>query len=79
MTVVTPKKIFPNACTKEKLYEMYCLDMSRRQIRNGINAIIKANRGLPKFHQVSIKQIAPSELQEFREIYGMPRGYELPK
>lgn len=56
---------------------MYRLDMSERQMRNGINAIIKENRGLPKFHPVCIQQIAPKELKEFIETYGLPRNYEL--
>ncbi|WP_445718221.1 hypothetical protein [Flavobacterium sp.] len=71
-----PKKM-PHSCTKSQLYDMYCLDMSRRQIRNGINTIIKENRGLPKFHNVRLIQIAPKELKEFIETYGLPRNYEL--
>ena len=71
------KKKFPHSCTKKELFNMYRLDMSERQMRNGINAIIKENRGLPKFHQVCIQQIAPKELKEFIETYGLPRNYEL--
>jgi len=50
--------------------------MSRRQIRNGINAIIKENRGLPKFYNVRLSMVAPKELKEFIETYGLPRNYE---
>lgn len=70
-----PKQM-PHSCTKSQLYDMYCLDMSRRQIRNGINAIIKENRGLDKFHKVCIQQIAPKELHEFIDTYGLPRNYQ---
>jgi hypothetical protein len=73
----TDKIKMPNSCTKKQLYNMYRLDMSERQMRNGINAIIKENRGLPKFHQVCIQQIAPKELKEFVETYGLPKNYEL--
>lgn len=72
----TMKKM-PHSCTKARLYELYCLDMSRRQIRNGINSIIKENRGLPKFHPVKLHQIAPKELKDFIDTYGLPRNYEL--
>lgn len=73
----TDKKKMPNSCSKKELYNMYRLDMSERQMRNGINAIIKENRGLPKLHPVCIQQIAPKELKEFIETYGLPRNYEL--
>lgn len=76
-TTNTAKIKIPNSCTKKQLYDMYRLDLSERQMRNGINAIIKENRGLPKFHQVCIQQIAPKELKEFIETYGLPRNYEL--
>lgn len=56
---------------------MYALDMTRRQIRNGINAIIKENRGLEKFCKVMPRQIWHKELVEFVETYGLPRNYEL--
>ena len=71
----TMKKM-PHSCTKGQLYDMYCLDMSRRYIRNAINTIIKENRGLDKFHQVKLWHVAPKELQEFIDTYGLPRGYE---
>lgn len=71
------KKKMPNSCTKKELYDMYRLDMSERQMRNGINAIIKENRGLPKMHPVCIQQVAPKELKEFIETYGLPKNYEL--
>ena len=73
----TDKKKFPHSCDKTKLYEMYALDMTRRQIRNGINAIIKENRGLEKFCKVMPRQIWHKELVEFVETYGLPRNYEL--
>ncbi|CAM3968070.1 hypothetical protein FLCU109888_11480 [Flavobacterium cucumis] len=73
----TEKKKFPYSCDKKKLFEMYALDMTSRQIRNGINAIIKENRGLPKFGKVMPRQIWHKELIEFMETYGLPRNYEL--
>jgi hypothetical protein len=71
------KKKMPYSCTKKKLYEIYCQDLTVRQIRNGINTIIKSNRNLPKFHTTKVKQIFNKELVEFIEVYGLPRNYEL--
>lgn len=73
----TKLKKMPYSCTKGELYEMYRLDMTERAMRNGINAIIKENRGLPKFHKTCMQQVFNKELQEFIAVYGLPRNYEL--
>lgn len=79
--VKTPKP-FPNSCSQTKLKEMYCLDMSIRQIEANIKTIIIAHRGLDCFvngknGRLKHPTITPAELKEFRETYGLPTGYEL--
>lgn len=73
----TKLKKMPHSCTKSELFEMYRLDMTDREMRNGINTIIRENRGLPKFHPTKKQQVFPKELQEFIAVYGLPRNYEL--
>jgi hypothetical protein len=78
-TLQKPKlKKMPYACTKVLLKKMYMLDLTQRELRNGINGIIKENRGLPKMHPVRLRQVRHNELMEFVEVFGAPRGYEDP-
>lgn len=75
MNNISPKKKVPYSCSKSKLYEMYALDITTRQARNGINEIIRENRGLKRFDPVP-RLIWNQELMEFIETYGLPRNYE---
>jgi len=69
------KKPMPNSCTKKQLFNMYLLDLPKREIRKNINLIIKENRKLIN-EKICNQNISPKELQEFIAIYGLPRNYE---
>jgi hypothetical protein len=71
-----PKKKFPHSCSKKQLFDMYCLDVPSREIRDTINGIIKENRKIETDAKVSKHHVAHSELSQFVAIYGLPRGYE---
>lgn len=71
----TESKILPYSTTKQGLYNMYADQFSYKSLSEKINQIIIDNRGLSLGSNPRVKIIRHLELQEFVEIYGMPKGY----
>jgi len=72
-------KPLPFSTTKKKLLEMYGSQMADKDIRTGINFIIRENRNLPERLPVTKRKIWPQELRQFVKEFGLPQGYSMPE
>jgi hypothetical protein len=71
-------KKLPYATTKKQLQEMYKHNLTSMIVKDSINEIVKKSRedkGL--LFNKNFKTITHNEFQEFIDIWGLPKGYEV--
>ena len=67
-------KILPTLRTKKQLYEFYCPEINRRNLRYWLNEIIAEHRPHASKHT---HNLTFKEFLTFVARYGTPQGYEL--
>ena len=67
-------KILPTLRTKKQLYEFYCPEINRRNLRYWLNEIIAEQRPHASKHT---HNLTFTEFLIFVAWYGTPQGYEL--
>lgn len=67
-------KILPTLHTKKQLYEFYCPEINRRNLRYWLNEIIAEHRPHASKHT---HNLTFKEFLMFVARYGTPQGYEL--